>query len=855
MKNSDINSPLVEDTRPPFLKAFKYVGKKPHNIWGEYIKTYSPEGGLVLDPFAGSATSAFEAVRNNRKAIAFDLSPLSTFLIEALCQKDFNEKKFENKVFEITKKLSTDKTFLELFTSINPISEKKEIVQNFKSDRNLIYEVGFKCFCTTTITKDCGDICNDILNKFVPERVIKSSNQSDVKSYPKYLSSKTKVFFDELINENAINNQVVKNPYWFPDNEFPADMFLTKGFRKETENLYKNMWTDRVLYANSFIFNEIINEDDEVLQKQLLLGFIGSLHLTSKQCVPRGPSSNRAFSTSWGRSAYILANKKFEQNPLFSFYSSCLGKQSVKSAYNNRLDYLGKVPKIKYVDSSNKTDRSTNYDIKYGIIDAANILDYVDEKSVDFIITDPPYEDLVQYLDLSYFWLNWLKKVDSRMEPNFNAEIIIKKDFITENIYNSRISLALSNLSKTLKKNKKIILTFHNKKLSAFINLLNAIQKSGLWVEKQIHQPNLRSGEAGVANPYGTSTSDFYLRCTDNPIQLDEINDKNIDDSIENFIFEELKIRKEPTARVHLRDSVYNKIIKYKISINFQSDNEKLNIDNKIDHIINKSTELKAVETGDKPPKNQPKNVTDLIWFTNTEKYIDISDNDLSDKINSIVSKFIKEKIKVSFNDVLGEVFSHFSDSTSLTPNVYPIRNAIEKYAIESGGNWIYNEKHYIEETKEHSKIIFDLVSLGRDLGYKTFIGKNEQSDIYENKKLMEFSDYLDLSFLHYSKEALARIEQIDVLWLKNNKIEIALEVENSTGFMSAIRRCSNLELDIKKIMVLPDKREKKLLKIPDPLFIESFKKYQWTYGLYSDVESVTASTYNIVETFNKKLG
>ena len=66
---------------------------------------------------------------------------------------------------------------------------------------------------------------------------------------------------------------------------------------------------------------------------------------------------------------------------------------------------------------------------------------------------------------------------------------------------------------------------------------------------------------------------------------------------------------------------------------------------------------------------------------------------------------------------------------------------------------------------------------MGRDLGYKTFIGKNEQSDIYENKKLMQFSDYLELSFLPYSK-ALARIEQIDVLWLKNNKIEIALKLK-----------------------------------------------------------------------------
>ncbi|MGU9986812.1 MULTISPECIES: hypothetical protein [unclassified Rickettsia] len=37
--NKDINHALVEEKRPPIYTALKYWGKKPHNIWAEYIKT------------------------------------------------------------------------------------------------------------------------------------------------------------------------------------------------------------------------------------------------------------------------------------------------------------------------------------------------------------------------------------------------------------------------------------------------------------------------------------------------------------------------------------------------------------------------------------------------------------------------------------------------------------------------------------------------------------------------------------------------------------------------------------------------------------------------------------------------
>ena len=90
----DIDYALVETTRPPIYTAMKYWGKKPHNIWAEYIEHYTPKAGVFLDPFCGSGTSIFEAVRLGKKSIGFDLNPLSSFIVEVLTSK-FDKSSFE----------------------------------------------------------------------------------------------------------------------------------------------------------------------------------------------------------------------------------------------------------------------------------------------------------------------------------------------------------------------------------------------------------------------------------------------------------------------------------------------------------------------------------------------------------------------------------------------------------------------------------------------------------------------------------------------------------------------------------------------------------------------------------------
>ncbi|MEX0596622.1 MAG: hypothetical protein WD512_08985, partial [Candidatus Paceibacterota bacterium] len=108
--------------------------------------------------------------------------------------------------------------------------------------------------------------------------------------------------------------------------------------------------------------------------------------------------------------------------------------------------------------------------------------------------------------------------------------------------------------------------------------------------------------------------------------------------------------------------------------------------------------------------------------------------------------------------------------------------------------------------------------------------------------KLRDIIDYKNLKILSgYDSDQIKRLSMIDMLWVKNNKISFALEVENSTKFTSGIQRGSNLNNSVPKIMVIPDEREDELLGITDPLFIDSFKKHNWKYLLYSNIEKLNS--------------
>jgi 16S rRNA G966 N2-methylase RsmD len=81
-----------------------HLGKKPYKAIQSYIRHYTDENELALDPFCGSGGTALAALTLNRKAIAIDASPAATFITRFYLQRTEPgelRRKFEETLFAV----------------------------------------------------------------------------------------------------------------------------------------------------------------------------------------------------------------------------------------------------------------------------------------------------------------------------------------------------------------------------------------------------------------------------------------------------------------------------------------------------------------------------------------------------------------------------------------------------------------------------------------------------------------------------------------------------------------------------------------------------------------------------------
>jgi len=84
----------AEKAKAWHYKIHPYYTKQPSNVVGEYIRHFSPEGGLVVDPFCGSGVTAIEALTNRRRIVCLDLDPLAVFITRMTCLAPVDLNKF-----------------------------------------------------------------------------------------------------------------------------------------------------------------------------------------------------------------------------------------------------------------------------------------------------------------------------------------------------------------------------------------------------------------------------------------------------------------------------------------------------------------------------------------------------------------------------------------------------------------------------------------------------------------------------------------------------------------------------------------------------------------------------------------
>ena len=79
--NSPVN--FIESMQVARHRWFPYKEGFSPSFVEDFLKEFSPDGGLVFDPFSGSGTTALVAAKNGRRSIGFDVSELTTFVATA----------------------------------------------------------------------------------------------------------------------------------------------------------------------------------------------------------------------------------------------------------------------------------------------------------------------------------------------------------------------------------------------------------------------------------------------------------------------------------------------------------------------------------------------------------------------------------------------------------------------------------------------------------------------------------------------------------------------------------------------------------------------------------------------------
>ena len=108
-------------------------------------------------------------------------------------------------------------------------------------------------------------------------------------------------------------------------------------------------------------------------------------------------------------------------------------------------------------------------------------LDFLQDSSVDFIFTDPPYGDAVPYLEQSLLYNSWLQQ-----KPNYEAEVVISDSKVrqkNEDDYFLRITSCFSECHRVLKHNKQMIVTFHNMDSDVWYKFVNTIIQAGFVLD------------------------------------------------------------------------------------------------------------------------------------------------------------------------------------------------------------------------------------------------------------------------------------------------------------------------------------------------------------------------------------
>lgn len=841
-----IDSALTETTKPMMYQMHKWAGRKPSNIWAEYIKKYSKPGEIVLDPFCGSGIAPIESIICGRKGIGFDLNPMAIFLTHMLSKHiDANLEYKIRKMWEILKddfrkferKTNLYYTKCSGFLPPNCTNDdtkcskcgKLARIINFRYKNTTELErIAYKCDCTKDSRKTHGIPHPELYC------LVKDADQHDKEKISKLNSND----FSEL-QKNFIVCKKMSCWYWHPTEKLPHTDEFENVRNSYGGDTYDILHPKHSLFSLSYMYYKINLIDDLDIRNFFKISFTSILHLLTKVPVARNtPKTCRFCSVSMGRLTFLYASNRVEPNPIMQFERSMEESQGFfaakifnnsNSSSNQRIQ--NKIhPANSFSELVQKNNEQKNFFLKK--LDVFDLSTQLPENSIDYIITDPPYGGLVPYFDLTTQWTVWLKGIeqDKFFSVDFSKELTIDNERSFDLIHYQRyLIFAFSEIFKVLKPGKYMHVTFHNKDIAVFNSLITACRNAGFVLDaRPILQINARAGETGVSNPRGTAVADFYFRFH-KPVIPKNLK-KLPTNKFEKYVIEEIsKIiaqRGQPTELLKLLPTFLDSAKVDGYDLDFESEEQITTILEKTTTIFHKIT----------------KNNFSFWWLTSDY----IRSHKLEIPLDERIPKAIIATLRRSptiLDEILDTIFRSFPDTLTPEKSIIQSIDQVADYDVLSK-KWklkSFEDQIARQDKTLHLEKQLLLSKLGKSIGYDVWCPKPDKTRLPELRKFC-------LQRFPFSTLSRAEpIKLIDVLWIKGQKIEYAFEVENSTSITSALERCSNLpDSTTQKIIVLPKQRKNFFdERMKNPFFYNFYKNGNWKKIWYDDLDSFTGQKIN----------
>lgn len=785
-----IDYPLLQERRPQKYQLHKYFARKPPNVVAEYINKYSKQGEIVLDPFCGSGVTPAEALRLDRKAIAIDLDPVAIFLTRLTCQPaDLTdlEKAFDH-IKEITKE-EINKLYLTKCPKCQSDAITTHTIWQFEgkqSAKEKPLEIWYECQ---------NPNCNPKGGK---------SGEKLVEDY-------------DLAKLQQIEEMEI--PYWYPQTRlyYPDGTPFKEGTHLEGIDSVPSLFTRRNLIALSTLLHEIEALPNGIAKDLMKLAFSSALAQVSRLVIviertKAGELKEKRQAGGWIRPRFWVPAKHFELNVWDSFENRYQALLKGKEESNEDIPLYQRAK-----DADDLINGKAN--ILLMNESALTALRKLPDNCVDYVFTDPPYGGAIQYLELSTLWASWL-----RFDMPYSDELTInpaqKKGF---DYYHQLLRAIFAEVYRLLETGRWVTITFHSTDIKVYNSIIRAVSYAGFDLENIVYQPTPASPKASL-QPYGSAVGDYYLRFRkpSSVAQLPPIGEEIDTERYERVVVETVKRmlveRGEPTLYTDILKGIYMELEKH--GFLFLAKPEQ------IQDIVKRHEGEEFVFIEGKG-----------WWLKEPSRYW-LHITPLADRLEKAITQVLLKRQVVSFSEVLKGVFLTFRNA--LTPSSSSVEEILEAYAEKAPGGMWKIRPSIAQRESEHSLMIGRLAEMGKKAGYKVWVGLREQGDIYEGEPLSTLCTFQDWASLSLAQDKLDFIENIDLLWLRENEIKYAFEVENTTAITEAINRCSNIppEHQTTKCIVIPEERRPLLYKkVHSELLKDRVAKEGWKFIYYADLE------------------